>query len=112
MIAHEHIQKFTFKELGLVALSGVFSFLLIYFGREIINPSYSLILTLGFTILIMNLLMYVISKTGTAFIFYTLVGLLTMQVHDIGIIGYEKIIAYVIAALVFETVFLILKIHI
>ncbi len=111
MIAHEHIQKFTIKELALILLLSVFSFLLIYFGTHLINPSYTLIFSLGITIVLMNLLMYVISKSGTALFYYTLVAFFTMNIHDIGITGYDKVIAFVIAVLVFEVVFLILKLH-
>jgi len=60
----------------------------------------------------MNLTVYMLKKFGVATIFMFITAMLTFNLAELGFYGWNKVLTYVIAAIVFEIIYLIFKIEI
>jgi len=112
MIAYEHFQKIRVKELIFIASLAVITALLLFISSFIFNPPLLFIVSLSILALGMNFLVYLIKKTGIATLFYLFTSIFTFYLQDIGVISWEKIITFLLAGILFEVVFLILKLEI
>ncbi len=112
MIAHEHIQKITWKDLFITTLLAAIASGLTYLGNFFLSPSTTFLLTFIFLALSMNLAVYLTKKSIVATISYLAVAFLTFNLNDIGILGWKKVLIFLLAALIFEIIYIILKINI
>ena len=112
MFAHEHFRKFTYKEMVLVVALALISSLIIFLSVEKLDPSIAIIVSLASGAFFMNLAVYLINKSGSALIFYFLLGLFTILLDDLGLYGWQKILVYILVGIVFEIIFLVLKLPI
>lgn len=112
MIAHEHFQKIKLKELVFIPIVAGIVSLFIFLNNLLFDPSLVLIISLFLLVLGMNLVVYLAKKSGTAVIFYLFTSFFTFSIGDIGILGWKKILAFVIAGILFEIIFLLLKLEI
>jgi ABC-type thiamin/hydroxymethylpyrimidine transport system permease subunit len=112
MVAYEQFKKFTYKEIIIFVLISFICSAVMYIGVSKTNPTVAMLISLAISIVGMNLAVYLSEKSGSALIMYVLFGILTSTLNDIGVTGWEKVIVYFCAGLVFEIVFLILKIKI
>ena len=60
----------------------------------------------------MNTCVYLIKKTGIAALFYVLTAIFTFWINDISVGGGNKILTFFLAGLVFEIIFLFLKVKV
>jgi hypothetical protein len=108
---HELLHRIKFKEIRFILLAAVLISILIFAASFYFNPSILFIVSLALLVFGMNFLVYLIKKSGVAFIFYILVGIFTFSINDIGIFGWKKVLVFALSALIFETIFLFLKLH-
>lgn len=116
LIAHEHIQKIKLKELVSIILISVVTSLLIFLNNYLMNnyffdPSYIFIVSLALLVLGMNLSVYLIKKVGVSTLFYLIAAILTISITDLGITGWNKILVFAVAGILFGGPFLFLKLH-
>ena len=112
MIAHEHILKIPLKDFFIVLIFSVIFSAFMYVGHYLFTPAYSFLISLGLLVFGFNSLVYLTNKSGIAAIFSALTALFTFNLGDLGIIGGQRIIVFILSALVFEFFFLFLKLHI
>ncbi|PIN74137.1 hypothetical protein COV20_00805 [Candidatus Woesearchaeota archaeon CG10_big_fil_rev_8_21_14_0_10_45_16] len=112
MIGHEHLIILKPKDYFCVGVVSVLSSFLMLIGSLFTSPSVSLILSLALLIIGMNLSVYLIKKAGVAVIFSLLTGIFTFFLNDIGVLGWQKIITFLVSGLLFELIFLLLKIRV
>ena len=112
MIAHEHVQMITMKDVVVVFLSALIAAGLLYMSHSLLPLSLSFVLALLLLSFMGTLVVHLVQKTGMFMIFYGLAGLFTLRLDDIGVLGYKKIVCLMIAALLFEIVYLVLKFHV
>ena len=112
MVAYEHFSKFTYKQMFLILFLSLLSSLIIYVGARFSNPSVAILISLACGVIFMNLAVYLIQKSGSALFFYLFLGFFTMGIDDVGITGWEKVIVYLFVGLIFEIMFLLLKLRI
>lgn len=112
MIAHEHIQMISMKEIVISAVIALIASFFILLGNTIFAPSFSFLATLIFLVIGMNFAVYLIKKTGIATLFYVLTAIMTFHLDDIGVFGMKKILVFFLAGLLFEAGFLFFKLHI
>jgi len=112
MIAIESFKKFRIIDF----LAIIILVLLWFLFSKIINNNFNATTTYFLSLLIITILMsftaHLVRKAGSVTIFYFIGALFTSNLNNLGITGINKIIVFVIAGIVFELVFLILKIEI
>lgn len=112
MIAHEHIQLLRLKDIFFVVVVATMVSLLLVAGNIFLSPTLSFIVSLLFLTLGMNCCVYLLKKTSIATLFYVLVAALTFWLNDIGVVGGNKILTFLLAGLLFEILFLFLKVKV
>jgi len=112
MIAHEHVQRIRLKEFIFVVIVAIIISFILFIGNFFLSPTFSFITSLIFLVVGMNICIYLIKKTGIATLFYVLTAILTFWLHDIGVVGGYKILTFFFAGLIFEGIFLFLKLHV
>lgn len=107
-LAMESIKRFRLRDVLLFVVLALF-----WLGVAVLLKTYALRYSL--TLLTISTFMaasvFVVRKTGTATSFMVLSGLLTLPFDDIGISGVKRLMVLVLAGLVFEFIFLFLKIE-
>lgn len=111
MIAHEHIQMIRPKSIIFTLIVAVITALLIFLSNLFFSPTASFIISLIFLVAGMNFVVYLIKKVGIATLFYVFTAILTFWINDIGVLGWKKILVFFFAGLIFEIIFLFLKLH-
>lgn len=112
MVALESFRKFKTKDfLAIILFAGAAS-LLSFFSSSFLNAQYNYIISLFLIIGLMHFTMSLINKAGTALSFMLFVSILTYRLNDLGAAGLNKLIFLVCAGLVFESVFLLLKLEV
>ena len=111
VIAEEHIRMIRLKDFAFIAVTAFITAALIYVAQALVSPSVMYYLFLALFVIALNGTVYVLKKSGVAALFSFLLGLFTLNVDDVGIFGWKKIAVFFVAALVFEAVFLILKLR-
>tara|TARA_B100000315_G_C14537095_1_gene569014 strand:- start:107 stop:673 length:567 start_codon:yes stop_codon:yes gene_type:complete len=112
MIAKEVIKRFRLKDLGVIVLLA-----LIWLGLDTViiysfNAQNSYIFSLVIGTLLMSLAVQLTKRFGTALLFYGISALLMQSINDIGTTGLNKFIILVFTGLLFEIVFLMLKLEV
>ncbi|MBT4936376.1 hypothetical protein HON22_00500, partial [Candidatus Peregrinibacteria bacterium] len=110
--AHEHIRTFRKTELGLILFVAILVSVVVYLLNFLIDPTFLFLGSLIVLVFGLNFLVHIIKKTGVVMLFFILISLFTLFINDIGIVGWKKIIVFLIAGLIFELSFLFLKIHV
>jgi hypothetical protein len=112
MIAIESFKKFRVKDFYVTGgLAGVY--LLISGVLSWINlPILSTTLALFFYALLLSLVAYMVRKAGSATIFSLFSSLLSFNISNLDIFGIDKVMVFVLTGVVFEGVFLILKLEV
>jgi len=112
MFAVESFKKFRWIDIfAILFLAGLWlllSFLVDYFCDLQTEYIFSLLIIsvlLAFTVQLVN-------KTGTAVIFFGAGSFFTSFLDNIGPVGSDKVLVFLIAAVVFELIFLVLKLEI
>jgi len=109
VIAIESFKAFKPKDIGAIAvLAGLLSLIVFLLDKVAFDNVIALILALSFFVTFTTLL---VRKAGTATLFYAIVTALTLNIASFGTTGLSKIIVMILAGLVFEITFLILKIE-
>ena len=111
IIAHEHIHKIRLKEIIFVLVVAFLISLLLLLNNYLFTDSVLFIIALVLLIIGMNLVVYVTQKSGIATLFFIFTSFGTIFINDLGILGWRKIIVFLIATFIFELFFLILKFH-
>lgn len=112
VFAVENIKKIKPKEILFIFTVSLITSVFIYLNQWMFSSTISLIISLIFIAIGINLLVNILKKSGVAIIFNLFVGILTFNQIDLGFIGFKKILILVLAGLVFEIAFLVLKLHI
>ncbi len=112
MIAHEHIQLIRLKSLIFTLVIASIISLLIFASNLFFSPTTSFMVSLALMVIGMNFTVYLIKKAGIATLFYVFTAVLTFWIDDIGVLGWEKIITFFFAGLIFEIIFLLLKVRV
>ncbi|HIH10852.1 TPA: hypothetical protein HA241_01555 [Candidatus Woesearchaeota archaeon] len=112
MIAQEHIQLIRAKNAIFTLIIAFITSLFIFFGNLLFSPSISFIVSLVLIVAGMNTCVYLIKKTGIAALFYVLTAIFTFWINDISVGGGNKILTFFLAGLVFEIIFLFLKVKV
>jgi len=112
MIATESFRKFKIKDVLAIILFAGMASLLCFLSNNFLNAQYNYIISLFIIIGLMHFIMSLINKAGAALIYSLIISILTYRLNDLGAVGMNKLIFLVSAGLVFEAVFLLLKIEI
>ncbi|MBS3138745.1 hypothetical protein J4207_03505 [Candidatus Woesearchaeota archaeon] len=112
MIAHEHLHLVNIRQLVALGLVALFAAVLMYVVDGILSPTSAFVVSIALLVGLAAFVMMLIQKSGVFLFFYGLVALFTITLSDVGIMGVKKILVYLIAALAFEVVFLLLKVRI
>jgi len=112
MIAVESFKKFKISDvLIILAFSALLYVLSLVIGRTFSSQG-SYILALLITTVLMSFIVHSVRKAGSATLFYFFVGILTFNINNLGVTGLNKLIALLVAGLIFELIFLMFKIEI
>lgn len=109
---HENVAWVTRREVVLNLIVALFVSLLLYVANQLFAHSTLYILSVILLVLGMNFVVYVSRKIGLVSLYMFLVSILTNTLPEIGVVGFPKIVVLFVAALIFEGIFLFLKIHI
>jgi len=111
MFAIELIQVIRIKQLIFTLFVAAIASLFIYLADYFLPPVPLLIVSLFIFTIGMNLTVYMLKKFGVATIFMFITAMLTFDLAELGLYGWNKVITYLIAAIVFEIIYLVFKIE-
>ena len=111
MIAVENIRKFCFLDFLAVAFLAGLWFALAFAADSLLSPHLSYIISAASAAACLSFSVLLVRKAGVGVLFYLIGGLLGMNVAALGPVGSNKLVALFIAAVIFELVFLILKLE-
>jgi len=112
MIAIESFKKFRWQDFVIIIVMAFLYAIISYLINKYINLGYAYILSLLALIFLMSFIVHLVRKAGSATLFFVISGLVSNGIDDIGIVGVNKLIVFVVAGIVFELIFLIFKIEI
>jgi hypothetical protein len=112
MIAIENVQKFRTIDLIMIVLCSVLAGVITYITLFLSSQTSAAFISLCGIVSIVALGTYIIRKAGTATAIYTLTGLFTISMNGMSVSGATKVIAFIIAGILFELIFLIIKIEV
>jgi len=112
MFAIELIQVIRIKQLIFTLFVAAITSLFIYLADYFLPPVPLLIVSLFLLTIGMNLCVYMLRRFGIATIFMFFIAMLTFNISELGFYGWNKVLTYVIAIVVFEVIYLIFKIEI
>jgi hypothetical protein len=111
-IAHEHFQQIRGKDLIFLGVMSFICALIIYLSSWLTSPSITIIVSIFSIVCLSNLLIYISRKSSMVLLFYVLVSFLTFGLDDFGVTGWRKLMVFLIAGIVFEIIYLTLKLRI
>lgn len=111
MIAIESFKKYHSWDFIAIALFAILWAGLSYIFDAYLNPQLSFLITLFTITLLMSFIVHLVRKAGAATLFYGLCAIFTISLSDFGVTGSRKILALLIAGIIFELAFLILKLE-
>jgi len=111
MIAIESFRKFKILDIAVILAFASLWLLLSWIINKIFGPQPSYILTLLVVTFLMSFTVHLVKKAGSATLFYTIGALLTFNINDLGAIGMNKLVIFAISGILFELIFLILKLE-
>ncbi|MBT4805715.1 hypothetical protein HON71_06090 [Candidatus Woesearchaeota archaeon] len=112
MFAIELFQVIRIKQLFFTLFVAAITSLFLYLADYFLPPIPLLIVSLFFLVVGMNLCVYMLKRVGIATIFLFFIAMLTFNIAELGLFGWNKVLTYVIAAIVFELIYLIFKIEV
>ncbi|MBT5342174.1 hypothetical protein HOL59_01175 [Candidatus Woesearchaeota archaeon] len=112
MFAIELFQIIRIKQLIFTLFVAAIISLFIYLADYFLPPVPLLIVSLFLLTIGMNLCVYMLRRFGIATIFMFFIAMLTFNISELGFYGWNKVLTYVIAIVVFEVIYLIFKIEI
>lgn len=112
MIATEDLKKIRFRDLIITICAALVWSILAYIINVKYDSQVSYIISLILLTFLLSFILLLIKKAGIAFLFYILCGFFTSRIDDLGATGSNKIIVLVLVGVIFEIVFLILKLEI
>lgn len=111
MMAIESFKKFRIKDTIIILLAGIWA-LSAFLINKYFDPQYSYMFSLLIAIFLMTFTVYLVRKAGSAMLFFVLGSVISYNLNDIGATGFNKLIVFLIAGIIFEVLFLIFKIEI
>lgn len=112
MISIENFKKLKVRDLLIIVILAALWFLVAFLMNSYLDPQLSYILSLLVVTMLMSFCAILIKKAGVATLFYAVGGILTYRINDLGVVGIDKLIVLVVAGIIFEIFFLILKIEV
>ena len=112
MFAIELFQIIRIKQLIFTLFVAAIISLFIYLADYFLPPVPLLIVSLFLLTIGMNLCVYMLRRFGIATIFMFFIAMLTFNISELGFYGWNKVLTYVIAIVIFEIIYLIFKIEI
>ena len=112
MFAIELFQIIRIKQLIFTLFVAAITSLFIYLANYFLPPVPLLIVSLFLLTIGMNLCVYMLRRFGIATIFMFFIAMLTFNISELGFYGWNKVLTYVIAIVIFEIIYLIFKIEI
>ena len=112
MFAIELFQIIRIKQLIFTLFVAAITSLFIYLADYFLPPVPLLIVSLFLLTIGMNLCVYMLRRFGIATIFMFFIAMLTFNISELGFYGWNKVLTYVIAIVIFEIIYLIFKIEI
>ena len=112
MIALEEIRSFGLKDIYFLIIIALIISLFQYLAVYLFNPSIAFIISLSVIAIGINCVILILRRSGVAGIFLVLNSLITLFLNDIGLIGFSKVIVFLLVGAIFELIYLFLKGHI
>jgi hypothetical protein len=112
MIAIESFKKMKIADYGAILVLAALAWGITYAAEALFSPQNSYIISLLTLTALMALTVHLVRKAGAATLFYATTGILTYTLNGVGVKGMDKIIVLITAGIIFELVFLILKVEI
>ncbi|OGF19905.1 hypothetical protein A3D54_00635 [Candidatus Falkowbacteria bacterium RIFCSPHIGHO2_02_FULL_45_15] len=112
MLAIEEFKSFHLRDIVVITGSAVLWSAIMYVLEGILSLSGAYYVALFTLVLFLSFLVLSLQKTGVASLFYALCAVLTYGTRELGIAYSDKFIILLGAALVFELVFLTLKLRV
>lgn len=109
MIAGEEIKRFGFREIMFMVIAAGVVSILQYVGFLLFDPSISFIVSLFLIALGLNFVIFVLQRSGAVIIFWVITAFLTLSVNDIGVVGFPKVVVFLLVGAIFELLYLFLK---
>ena len=111
MIAIESIKRYHLIDVIIILVfAGIFT-ALDYLYQHSLNSQLNYILTILTAIFLLGLVVHLIRKAGSATLFFILIGLFSWSSTTLGISGTKRLLALLIAGVIFEVGFLIFKLE-
>ncbi len=111
MIAIESFKRFNLADIATIIVLAVFAWAFSFAANIFLGMQVSYIASLLITTAMMALSVHVVRKAGSVTIFYLFNALLTYNLNDFGVMWQQKIISFLIAGILFEATFLVLKLE-
>lgn len=111
MIAVEHVKRFRLKDVLFISAMSVVWFILNHALVAVTGPRPPYMAGVLIACMLMSFTVLVVQRAGTALLFYTLGSMLNMELVDIGPPGVSKVLAFAASGLLFEMVYLVLKLE-
>ena len=111
MMAFEIFQKYRKMDYAVIAFSSLIWLILATFSNTF-EPQLAYLLSLLFGLILLSFAVQITRKAGTGLLFMGVSSILTSHIGDIGVVGFQKFIMFILAGIVFEAVFLILKLEV
>ncbi|OYT32872.1 hypothetical protein DRJ22_02650 [Candidatus Woesearchaeota archaeon] len=112
MIAIESFKKFRTKDIiTILTLSGIW-FLINTIINKFLGMQTGFAVTIITATTLMSFTVLLVRKAGTSSLFYLIGGILNWKIDTLGATGLNQLISLAVAGIIFELVFLILKLEI
>jgi len=112
MIAIESFKMFKLKDIITIALLAGIWFLINSLINKFLGTQTAFIVSMITATTLMSFTVHLVRKAGTATLFYLVGGIFNWKTYCLGIAGFNQLIALSIAGIIFELIFLILKLEI
>lgn len=111
MIAVESFKKFRILDVVLILFVSAIWAVIGYVVNILFTPQSSYIISLLIATFLMSFTVHLVRKAGSATLFYVIGGLLMFGLNDLGVTNMNKIWVLLVAGVVFELAFIILKLE-
>jgi hypothetical protein len=111
MIASEVFKRYRKIDYVLILVAAVV-WLGVATGLDYLNPQLGYLLSLLVGLSLLSFAVLIVKKAGAGLLFMGVSGILTSHIADIGVLGVEKFVVFMLSGLVFEIVFVLLKLEI
>jgi hypothetical protein len=112
MLNLSFLRRFFLRDLLVSALFSFFSFLFIYLFSNVLVVDYLYLVAVFVLCFFCSFLVLLLKDSLVGFLFLLFYSLISMGFNEFGVVGYNKVVVFLLFALVFEVVFLLLKLEI